>query len=136
MVKADAYGHGAADVAPAALEAGASALCVATVGEGLAIRERLPDARIVVLGPSGPRPSAPLRAPPGSSWSSSRQGPLPEGIPLHLKLDTGMGRWGLAELASPTRDVVGLMTHFASADSDPSFTRTPARTVPRRDRRT
>ena len=33
VVKADAYGHGAADVARAALEAGATALCVATVDE-------------------------------------------------------------------------------------------------------
>ena len=42
---------------------------------------------------------------------------------MHLKLDTGMGRWGLSELPAPGRDVVGLMSHFASADSDPAFTR-------------
>jgi alanine racemase len=47
---------------------------------------------------------------------------VPEGVPLHLKLDTGMGRWGLSELPAPTRDVVGLMSHFASADTDPAFT--------------
>jgi alanine racemase len=47
---------------------------------------------------------------------------IPEGVPVHLKLDTGMGRWGLAELPSATRDVVGLMSHLASAESDPSFT--------------
>ena len=50
-------------------------------------------------------------------------GELPEGIPIHLKLDTGMGRWGLSELPAPTRDVVGLMTHLATADSDPAFAR-------------
>ena len=33
-----------------------------------------------------------------------------------------MGRWGLSELPSPTRDVVGLMSHLASADCDPEFT--------------
>ena len=38
VVKADGYGHGAADCAAAALEAGATALCVATVGEALALR--------------------------------------------------------------------------------------------------
>ncbi len=51
VVKADAYGHGAAEVAGAALEAGAAALCVSTVGEGVALRSGLPQARILVLGP-------------------------------------------------------------------------------------
>jgi alanine racemase len=49
-------------------------------------------------------------------------GEIPDGVPVHLKLDTGMGRWGLAELPAPGREVVGLMSHFASADSDPEFT--------------
>ena len=40
-----------------------------------------------------------------------------------MKLDTGMGRWGLSELAAPARDVVGLMTHLATADSDLDFAR-------------
>lgn len=122
VVKADAYGHGASDVAPVALDAGASALCVATVGEGLALRERLPEARIVVLGPADPAEHAVART-ARLELVVVAAGTLPEGIPLHLKLDTGMGRWGLAELVTPTRDVVGLMTHFASADSDTEFTR-------------
>ena len=42
VVKADAYGHGAAEVARVALEEGARALCVATVGEGVALRSALP----------------------------------------------------------------------------------------------
>jgi alanine racemase len=46
---------------------------------------------------------------------------LPEGIPLHLKLDTGMGRYGLRELPPPPIQVVGLMSHLATADSDPDF---------------
>ncbi len=48
-------------------------------------------------------------------------GEIPEGIPVHLKLDTGMGRWGLAELPQPPANVVGLMSHLATADSDPAF---------------
>ena len=51
-MKADAYGHGAVEVARVALEEGARALCVATVGEGVALRSALPDARILVMGPS------------------------------------------------------------------------------------
>src|SRR5204863_234386 len=52
VVKANGYGHGAVDVAAAALGGGASALCVATVEEGLELRRELPTARILVLGPT------------------------------------------------------------------------------------
>src|SRR5438067_12732295 len=52
VVKADAYGHGASDVAGAALGAGATALCVATVPEGLSLRREFSTARIVVMGPA------------------------------------------------------------------------------------
>ena len=62
------------------------------------------------------------REQPGSS-SSSPTATVPEGVPVHLKLDTGMGRWGLSELPVPGRDVVGLMSHFAAAESDVEFTR-------------
>src|SRR5919202_4201589 len=53
VVKANAYGHGAVDVAGAALGAGASALCVATVPEALELRPEFPTARIIVMGPAG-----------------------------------------------------------------------------------
>jgi alanine racemase len=49
-------------------------------------------------------------------------GRIPEGAKVHLKIDTGMGRWGLSELPAPTRDVVGVMSHLASAEADPAFT--------------
>ncbi len=48
-------------------------------------------------------------------------GETPAEIPVHLKLDTGMGRWGLAELPEPPANVVGLMSHLATADSHPAF---------------
>jgi alanine racemase len=118
VVKADGYGHGALDCGRAALDAGATALCTATVAEAVELRGALPDARILVLGP----PDEVGVAREARLELTVSEGPLPEGVPLHLKLDTGMGRWGLSELVEPTRDVVGLMSHLASADSDPAFT--------------
>jgi alanine racemase len=119
VVKADGYGHGAADVGRAALEGGATALCVATVGEALVLRAALPTARILVLGPTPAEEIASARDARLELAVSDEE--LPESVPLHLKLDTGMGRWGLAELPAPGRSVVGLMTHLATADSDRSF---------------
>ena len=121
VVKADGYGHGAADVARAALAEGAAALCVATVGEAAVLRPSVPAARLIVLGPTGAgeaRAARELRL-----ELVVLDDRVPEGVPVHVKLDTGMGRWGLSELPAPGRDVVGLMSHFASADSDPAFTR-------------
>ena len=120
VVKADGYGHGAADVGRAALEAGATALCVATVPEGAGLRRALPEPRILVLGPSEEHELAEARA--ARLELTVADGPLPTGIPVHLKLDTGMGRWGMSELPAPGRDVVGVMSHLASADCDAEFT--------------
>ena len=120
VVKADGYGHGALDVGRAALGAGATALCTATVAEALALRAELPAARLIVLGPAHERDLGAVRA--ARLEAASHDGRVPDGVPTHLKLDTGMGRWGLSEHAAPGRDVVGLMSHFASADCDPGFT--------------
>lgn len=121
VVKADAYGHGAVDCGPAALAGGASALCAATVAEALVLRAELPAARIVVLGPASNREVA--RARDARLELVVAREEIPEGVPVHLKLDTGMGRWGLAELLAPPRDVVGLLTHLATADDDLDFAR-------------
>jgi alanine racemase len=119
VVKANGYGHGATDVARAALEAGASALCVVSVPEAIDLRRALPAARIIVMCPT-------------DEIADAREarlelvisgGEVPEDIPVHLKLDTGMGRWGLAELPEPPANVVGLMSHLATADTDPDFAR-------------
>ncbi|HET7128398.1 MAG TPA: alanine racemase [Gaiellaceae bacterium] len=121
VVKANAYGHGAVDCAAAALGAGATALCVATVGEALELRGHLPLARVIVLGPSSPEEWGVARA--AGLEVVAADGVIPEGLPVHVKLDTGMGRWGTSELPSPTRDVVGVMTHLATADGDLDFAR-------------
>ncbi|MGZ4387610.1 MAG: alanine racemase [Gaiellaceae bacterium] len=121
VVKADAYGHGAVDVSRAALDAGARALCVFTLAEGLELRERLPDARILVMGPLLAEEIA--RAREGKLEIAAPNGTIPEDIAVHVKLDTGMGRFGLSELASPGRNVVGLMSHLATADCDRDFAR-------------
>jgi alanine racemase len=120
VVKADGYGHGAADVSGAALGAGATALCVATVPEGLALRQALGTVRVLVLGPAASREIADARD--AGLELVVADGEVPEGVRVHVKLDTGMGRWGIAELDVPSREVVGLMSHFASADSDTEFT--------------
>ena len=120
VVKADGYGHGAVDVSRAAVEAGARALCVATVPEALVLRQALGPVRLVVLGPASTQETRQARH--AGLELVVAAGRIPEGVPVHLKLDTGMGRWGLAELPAPGPEVVGLMSHFASADCDASFT--------------
>lgn len=122
VVKAEGYGHGAVDVSRAALEAGASALCVATVPEALQLRAGLRQARILVMGPVSEREIGEARA--ARLELVAADGRIPEGVKVHIKLDTGMGRWGLAELPAPGREVVGIMSHLASAESDPAFTAT------------
>jgi alanine racemase len=122
VVKADGYGHGATDVAGAALGAGATALCVATIPEGLNLRDEYRTERIIVMGPAGSnREVAQARA--AGLELAIADGEIPEGVRVHLKLDTGMGRYGLTELPSPPAEVVGLMTHLATADSDADFAR-------------
>lgn len=118
VVKADAYGHGAEDVAGAALEAGATALCVGTLGEGIPLRARFPGARILVMGPVS-----------DTQWENAAESGLelavsdtvPDRIPVHVKIDTGMGRYGTRELPPLPGNAVGLMSHLATADTDPGF---------------
>jgi alanine racemase len=99
---------------------------VVTVQEGEALRGALPVARIVVLGPLAPGEDSIARAAKLEVASSVPQ--LPKGLPVHVKVDTGMGRFGMseAELESltPGEDVVGIMSHLATADeADEGFAR-------------
>jgi alanine racemase len=117
VVKADAYGHGSVDVARALVEEGVAVLCVATVAEALELRTELPATRILVMGPTDEIATAREARLELAVWRDE----VPEGVPVHLKLDTGMGRWGLSGLPEPPANVVGLMTHLATADSDLAF---------------
>ena len=119
VVKADAYGHGAAEVARVALEEGVGAACVGTAAEGVALRDRLPGARILVMGPCFDDDVD--RARDARLELAVSQPPFPEGLPLHLKLDTGMGRFGSLDLPDPPANAVGVMSHLATADVDREF---------------
>lgn len=137
VVKADAYGHGAVDVGRAALAAGATRLCVATVGEARALREALPGARLICLLPLRPGEedeavalgcAAVVSTPEG--WERARDR---HDLDVHVEAETGMGRWGLepalalevglALAAGPRPErLQGLMSHLATADEgDPAF---------------
>jgi alanine racemase len=125
VVKADAYGHGAADAARVALDAGAGALCVATAMEGAALRREFSDARILVLSPLAEDDEVLAREAGLEVAVSSPR--LPKGLPVHVKVDTGMGRFGMSPEDAATVDpgrVVGVMSHLATADEeDASFAR-------------
>jgi alanine racemase len=121
VVKANGYGHGARDCAAAALDAGATVVCVATVPEALALRLSFPEARLLVLGPAFEDEITAARE--ARLELTVAGGPILTDMPVHVKLDTGMGRWGFDELPSFERNVVGLMTHLATADDDPAFAR-------------
>ncbi len=138
MIKANAYSHGAADVGRAAFEGGATRLCTATLDEARAVRAELPDVPLLVLSPLSAGEEASVAAVGGCAVTVS----TPEGwqrlrdqhaVDVHVKVETGMGRWGLdpetalrvgEELASGPRPerLAGLMSHLATADEpDRSF---------------
>src|SRR6266403_1652120 len=103
------------------IDLGALRRNVATVPEALALRNEIPTSRILVLGPASSREVA-LAREAGLALVVSADD-IPEGVAVHVKLDTGMGRWGTSELPSLSREVVGVMTHLATADTDSDFAR-------------
>lgn len=137
VVKADAYGHGAWGVSQTALEAGASWLAVATVPEGIELRQRGIEAPILILGATNeaeqieaiaywqlqPTICSAQQALVFSETLSEQNEPLP----VHLKIDTGMSRLGtpwqqavefvqfLGRL--PNLKIASIYSHLATADS-------------------
>ncbi|HEU5140735.1 MAG TPA: alanine racemase [Bacillales bacterium] len=135
VVKADGYGHGATEVAKAALGAGATWLGVALLDEALALREIGIHAPILVFGRVLPE-DAWLAAQNNISLTVFQADWLVKAknsqsgtgcLNVHLKLDTGMGRVGARELPEikaiadeilhePCFLLEGVFTHFATAD--------------------
>jgi alanine racemase len=118
VVKADGYGHG--PVAEAALAGGATWLAVATADEARELRQAGIGVPLLVMGALT---RADLRSAIESeadvvAWTDEVAEAAPR---VHVKFDTGMGRLGTSDRQHALRlarrpNVVGLMTHFATAD--------------------
>lgn len=139
VVKANAYGHGAAEVGPALEQAGAAMLACADIEEGIVLRTAGVRVPILVFGALGisdlagvfqhyltPTISTPSAA-RALQESAARHGSI---LKCHLKIDTGMNRLGfrhdnlartLPEVASSRNlSIEGIYTHFATADEPES----------------
>ncbi len=139
VVKADGYGHGAVPVARAALAGGARRLAVATAGEATELRTAGLDGSLLVVGALSRDELAEAVAARAEvvAWREGFVEQLAatagaDGIGVHVKLDSGMGRLGTRDLAEadrvaaaiadhPRLRLVGAMTHFATADDDHGF---------------
>jgi len=135
VVKANAYGHGAAQVAKALEAAGADLLACADIEEGAVLRRAGVEAEILVFGAMSVSDLdglfdcklTPTISTPGAARAVQAAAvKYKQRIRYHLKIDTGMNRLGfrfdnlkqsLPELlASPNLELDAVYTHFATAD--------------------
>lgn len=135
VVKADAYGHGAVQIAKTALSSGASYLAVAFVDEAVELRNAGISAPILILGYTPPHafPTAVQYDLTCTVYSHENLRQMMEtakkvgkALRVHVKVDTGMGRLGLfpEDVLPFVRDMVqspyieweGIFTHYATAD--------------------
>ena len=106
MVKAGGYGHGAVRAARAALDGGATRLAVATLAEARELG-RLVDAEHILVMGGLPLGDAPAAASSGCAIAVSSLAfaealaQSDEVVPVHLKIDTGMGRFGCSPEEAP-----------------------------------
>ncbi len=140
IVKANAYGHGVVHVSKALADEGARMFGVATVEEGVELRQAGIRTPVVVLG-GVDEPQADEALSNGLSSALFDPGQIPylaqaaarkgRPFPVHLKVDTGMGRLGflprdgkgIIEAVKSRKEIYveGWMTHLSSADgTDPS----------------
>lgn len=147
VVKADAYGHGLVAIARQALRHGADWLAVATVGEGVSLRDSGIDSPIIILSPILPIEadqalfySLDITVESVASATQIAEVALERKrrAKLHLKVDTGLSRFGcrpceaasvLREMASfDSVEVVGLSSHFVDSRGDFELTNQQVRT--------
>ena len=141
VTKADAYGHGMVPVSRVAAQFGVDFIAVATVQEGIALREAEIDAPILVLAPTLPM-EATLAVYYGlrnlvESIDAARaisEAAVAQGLTakIHMKIDTGMARFGVdaekaadlaAEIAAlPNVELEGVATHFSNSGREPEYT--------------
>src|SRR3974390_420265 len=143
VVKDDGYGHGALAVACAALDSGASFLALSTLQEAITLRDQGIQARLLLLGDRQENEFPWCIAHDLTCCVSDSQSVLQLGglasrankrIPVHLKINTGMNRYGvrwtetapLARLIESTGSLYleGVLSHFAQSDeADKTFAR-------------
>ncbi len=138
VVKANGYGHGALKAARAALDGGATRLAVSTLAEARELSGLVPAEHVLVMGGLAPAEAAAAAASGCAIGVSSLAmaealNQTDEVVPVHLKIDTGMGRFGCAPEDAPALAqfieqsaalrLDGTWTHFASADTDAQMTR-------------
>ncbi len=135
VLKANAYGHGAVPVARRLVREGAVRFAVALLEEGIELREAGIEGEILLLSSDDRVDAAVLAAhrltPTLHDVEQARAvaasaAALAEPLPVHLEIDTGMGRLGVrpenlsrmigALRRSPTLRLAGTFTHFARAD--------------------
>lgn len=136
VVKADAYGHGAIDVAPVLLENGATALAIASLNEGIELRRNGIKCSIMILGLTPETLSQDLIKyeiePTVSSYDyacslSQEARKINKIVKIHIAVDTGMGRIGFLPNEEsveevykisklPNIEIRGLFSHFSTAD--------------------
>jgi alanine racemase len=135
VVKANAYGHGALEVARTALSHGAERLAVARIEEGIQLRAAGLTAPILIMNYTPPEHvgkavdhdlTLTLTELPAAERLSQQAQSQGKTVQVHVKVDTGMGRFGLLphevvpfveQLAAlPNIEMEGLYSHFAVAD--------------------
>jgi alanine racemase len=127
VVKADGYGHGAAEAARAALAGGATWIAVATSQEAADLRAAGIDARVLVMGALTRNDLQQALAADAdiAVWTRELLEAAPPATRVHVKYDTGMGRLGtkdpdearaLCDEAAASGRLTGIWTHFATAD--------------------
>ena len=141
LVKANAYGHGAREVATRLREAGARRFAVARLSEAVEVREVLPDCEILILAPTDPSLVPDLLAGDFTQvvnckeYADALAARIPDGkrLKITFAVDCGMGRLGFPAVSGdPTEEIIAvarndrflptsIYTHIPDADDPKGF---------------